>query len=250
MTTEVTTSTVPSVWTMLVSIIDRPRQTFEAVVSHPRRKWVLPLVLAAITAIILAWVAAPYTAEMAQNTTLQQLTQNKMTPDEAQKVLDQTAQFRTPMFLGLVGSVTGALMVGIVWVAMAGLFYFLSLVVGAEELTFGTVFNVVAWSSIPLTLRNLVQAAVIGILGKFPVYAGLSALQASGDNLKDAGNPLFALLTFADIFWLWHFSLLVIGLAVCTKFSRKKAFFIALIYALIAIGLAVGATFLSRGGAS
>ncbi len=249
MTTDVTTQTVSSVWAMLISIIDRPRQTFETAVSHPRWKWVLPLVLAIIAAVILAWVSAPYSAELAQQATQTQLTQSGMTPDEAQKVMAQTAQFRTPMFLGLVGSITGALMVGIIWAAMAGLFYFLSLVVGAEDLSFGAVFNVVAWSSIPLTLRSFVQAAVIGIFGKFPIYAGLSALQASGDNLKDAGNPLFAALSFADIFWLWHFILLVIGLAVCTKFSRKKTFFIVLIYALIAIGLAVGTTFLSRGGA-
>jgi len=249
MTTEVTTQAPPSIWAMLISIIDRPRQTFEAVTVHPRWKWVLPLVLAIVGAVIVAWISAPYSAEMAQQATLKQLTQSGMAPTEAQKMMEQTAQFRTPMFLGLVGSVTGALMVGIVWAAMAGLFYFLSLVVGAEELSFATVFNVVAWSSIPLTLRSFVQAAAIGILGKFPIYTGLSALQASGDTLKDAGNPLLAALTFADIFWLWHFGLLVIGLAVCTKFSRTKAFFIALIYALVSIGLAVGATFLSRGGA-
>ena len=247
MTTDVTTSDVPSVWTLLISIIDRPRRTFEAVITRPRWKWVLPMVLAVIAVAILAWVSAPHTAELAQETTMSQLTQSGMTPDEAQKMMDSTAQFRTPLFLGLVGSITGALMVGIIWAAMAGLFYFLSLVVGAEELTFGAVFNVVAWSSIPLTLRNLVQAAVIGILGKFPVYAGLSALQATGDTLKDAGNPIFALLTFADIFWLWHIALLVIGLAVCTKFSRTKAFFITLIYALLSIGLAIGGTFFSRG---
>ncbi len=249
MTTDAPTSKPFSVWAMLISIIDRPQQTFEAIVAHPRWKWVLPLVLAIIAVVILAWVSAPYSAEMAQQATQTQLTQSGMTPDEAQKVMEQTAQFRTPMFLGLVGSVTGALMVGIVWAAMAGLFYFLSLVVGAEELTFISVFNVVAWSTIPLTLRNFVQAAVIGIMGKFPVYSGLAALQATGDTLKDAGNPLLAALTFADIFWLWHFGLLVIGLAVSTKFSRTKAFLIALIYALLAIGIAVGATFLSRGGA-
>jgi len=198
-----------------------------------------------VATIIVVWVSAPHTAELAQQATQAQLAQNGMTPDEAQKVMEKTAQFRTPLFLGLVGSATGAIMIAIIWAAMAGLFYFLSLVVGAEELTFATVFNVVAWSTIPLTLRNFVQAAVIGIWGKFPIYTGLAALQASGDTLKDAGNPLFAALTFADIFWLWHFGLLAIGLAVCTKFSRTKAFFIALIYALISIGIAVGTTFLS-----
>ncbi len=243
MDAQVTTQS-PSVWCLLISIVDKPQQTFTDLAVNPRLKWVLPLVLAIAAALFTVWISAPHTAEMAQQASLQQLTQNGMSPTEAQKMLDQTARFRTPLFLGIVGSVTGILFLAIIWVAMAGLFYFVSLVAGAE-LNFGSVFTVVAWSSLPLTLRGFVQGALIAATGRFPIYTGLSALQATGDTLKDAGNPLLVLLSFVDIFWLWHIALLVIGVAVAAKFSRLKAFLIVLIYALLSIGLATGVTLLS-----
>jgi hypothetical protein len=93
----------------------------------------------------------------------------------------------------------------------------------------------------------LVQTILILTTGRFPLYTGLAALQVSGDALQDARNPMIALLSFADIFWIWHIILLTIGLAVATKFSRGKAFFIVLVYALLSIGLGVGATLLGAG---
>lgn len=245
-----TTETVvpsPSVWSLLVSIIDRPRQTFAAVVEHPRWKWALPLVIAIIGVAVAAIISAPHTAEISELAVKTQLANSGLSGSDLQDALDQSARFRSPGFLAATGAVTGALFLPIGWLLMGGLFYFLSLVIGADELKFGTVFNVVAWATIPLALRNIVQSAAIGLLGKFPVYTGLGALAASGDLTKDAGNWVLAVFSFADIFWLWHFGLLVIGLAVVTKFSRTKAFLLALVYALIAIGFAVGGTFLSGG---
>ncbi len=245
-----TTDTVvpaPSVWGLLLSIIDKPRETFTAVVEHPRWKWALPLVLAIIGVIVAAIVAAPHTAEISELAVKNQLANSGMSASEMKDALEQSARFRSPGFLALVGAITGSIFTPIVWLAAGGLFYFLALVIGADELKFGAVFNVVAWASIPLALRNLVQSAAIGILGKFPVYTGLGALVASGDIAQDSGNTMLAVLSFADVFWLWHFVLLVIGLGVVTKFSRMKSIVIALVYAAISIGLAVGGTLLSGG---
>ena len=231
------------VWGMLVSIVDRPADTFAALLAHPRRKWILPLALALVVAIASAGVTAPHSARLAEQTTMQQFTQSGMSPQEAQDMLARTARFRSPLFLGITGAVTGMIGLVVVWVATAAVLYFVSLVAGAE-FTFGATFLVVAWSNLPLVLRSLIQTVIIGVTGRFPIYTGLAALQTTGDVFKDAKNPLIPLLSFADIFWLWYILLLVIGLAVATKFSRLKAFFIVLVYALLAIGLSVGLTML------
>jgi len=233
-----------SSWSLLLSIIDKPRQAFEVAVTHPRWKWALPILLSIIATVAIVWITVPYSADIAHEATIQQLQQNGMSPSEIERTLEQTAKFQTAEFLGIVGSVTGILFLGIVWLAMAGLFYFVSLVIGADELNFSSVFNVVAWASIPLTLQQLVQGALISITGKFPFYTGLAALQASGDIMRDSKNPLIAALSFADIFWIWHFVLLVIGIGVATKFSRKKSILVALVYAVLSIGLTTGITYL------
>jgi len=244
--TDSTPAEVPAprpVWGMLVSIVDRPADTFAALLAHPRWKWILPLALGLLVAVASAWVVAPHSARIAEQATMQQFTQSGMSPEEAQDMMAQTARFRTPLFLGISSAITGAIGLVIVWVAAAAVLYFVSLVAGAE-FNFGATFLVVAWSNLPIILRSLVQTVIIGVTGRFPVYSGLAALQTTGDTLKDSANPMIALLSFADVFWLWHIFLLVIGLAVATKFSRRKAFFIVLVYALLSIGLSVGLTML------
>lgn len=236
-----------SVWSSLVSIIDKPAATFAGLTAHSRLKWVLPLVLAVVMIVFNAWVTAPHSSELAKKAAVQQMTQSGLTPDQIEQATEQTARFQSPTFLGIVGSITGSLFIAIAWLAGAALLYFVSLVAGAE-FTFGSVFAVMAWSTIPTTLRSLVQGTLIAITGKFPVYTGLAALQVSGDVLADSRNPMIALLSFADIFWLWHIFLLVIGMAVATQFSKIKAFWIVLIYAAASIGLGVGSSFLSRLG--
>jgi len=234
-----------SVWSALVSIIDKPASTFASVVAHPRLKWVLPLVLTVVMIVFNAWVTAPYSSELAKKAAVQQMAQSGLTPDQIEQANEQAARFQSPTFIGIVGSISGSLFVAIAWLAGAALLYFVSLVAGAE-FTFGSVFAVMAWSTIPTALRSLVQGVLIAITGKFPVYTGLAALQVSGDVLADSRNPMIALLSFADVFWLWHIALLVIGMAVATQFSKIKAFWIVLIYAAASIGLGLGSSFLSR----
>ncbi|MFQ5421990.1 MAG: YIP1 family protein [Anaerolineae bacterium] len=239
-----------SVWSYLVGIIDKPHSTFTGLLVNPRLKWVLPLVLALLVAVVSVWVAVPHSSEIARQATIQQLNESGMSPEQMDEALAQTARFQSPLFLGIVGSVAGVAGLVIIWLVVAGLFYFLSLVAGAE-FNYGAAFVVVAWASLPVTLRSLVQTVLIAVTGKFPIYTGLAALQVSGDVLKDSANPMIGLLSFADIFWIWHLVLLVVGLAVATKFSRVKAAMIVLLYAVLSVGLTVGLTMLGavfRGG--
>ena len=235
-----------NVWRLLVGLVDRPAGTFGALLAYPRLKWVLPLILAVLFTVANTWASAPYASELAQKAAEQQLSGAGMSPEDMQAAMAQTAFFTSPVGIGVIGSITGALFLAIVWVAVAALLYFVSLVAGAET-NFGSVFVVFAWSSLPIALRSLVQAVLILATGRFPLYTGLSALLVSGNTLQDARNPMISLLSFADIFWIWHIILLTIGLAIATRFSRGKAFVIVLLYALLSIGLGVGATLLSAG---
>jgi len=227
----------------LLSIIDKPRLTFTNLVAIPRLKWVLPVVLSLLILVIGVWVTAPYSSELAREAAERQWQTMRLSPEQIEEFRAQAFRFNSPIAIGILGSIFGAMWLLVVWLVTSTLFYFVSIVAGVE-LKFGSVFVVVTWSALPLTLRSLIQTGYTTITGNFPLYPGLAALQVSGDMLKDSANPLIALLGFIDPFWIWHVILLIIGLSVVTKFSKTKSFFILLIYVLLSIGLATGRTLL------
>lgn len=225
-----------SIFKNLISMIDRPTEAFANLIAYPRWQWLLPLLLIYSIIITTAWVTAPYSSEVARKSSEQQLIQSGISAEEMEEVMAQTEQFTSPTFLGIVSSITGPLFITLAWVVGAAIIYFLALVAGAD-FNYSTVFIVLAWSNLPNILGGLVQVILIFITGKFPVYTGLAALAVTGDATKDGLNPLITLLSYADIFWIWHIVLLIIGLAVATKFTRMKAFGIVAVYILANIGL-------------
>jgi hypothetical protein len=93
----------------------------------------------------------------------------------------------------------------------------------------------------------LVQAGFTLAAGRAIQYPGLSALVATGDLMKDGRNPLLTLLAGIDLFWLWHLLLVVVGLSVVARFGRAKATVLTLVYAALALALAVLPTLLFGG---
>jgi hypothetical protein len=144
---------------------------------------------------------------------------------------------------GLVGG-TIALLIGIV--GQAALLYFGALIAGGE-VDFGPVFTVSAWTRLPLALRSLVRALFVAVSGRSPQMLGLAALAASGDMLQDARNPLVVLLSQADLFWLWHLLLVVLGVAVVARFSRVKSVILTVVYAIVSLAVVVIPTMLFAG---
>lgn len=231
-----------SVWNIMLNLIDKPQKAFTTLVIYPRLKWILPLILAIVVSIINIAVTTPYSIALQEKAGRQQMADMGMSPEEVDKAMDSSAIFRTPAVVIGLGSVSGILMTALVWAAAAAVIYFLSLVTGAEELKFSSVFTVYSWSTLPTTLQALVMAIMMIVSKKFPVYTSLAVLQATGDIMKDSKNLVHSLLMFVDPFWFWHIFLLVVGVAVVTKFSRAKSALITLVYILLSIGLSVGLT--------
>lgn len=232
------------IWQNLIGIIDKPRETFQNLMINLGWSWVIPFILTILVTIATVWVMAPYTSEMTIKSTQQQLIQSGMSPDEIEKAMSQTNQLMSPTFFRIIGSVVGPITVLIGWLIGGAILYFMGLIAGGE-FNFKAVFTVFAWSNLPLMLRTLVQTILTGITGKFPLYTGLAALVITGNTLEDTTNPLVALLSFADIFWIWHIILLVIGLSVAGKVSRGSAFFITAVYILVSVSFTVGQTLLA-----
>lgn len=233
-----------SVWAALPGIVDQPASTFRRLMVAPRWKWVLPLVITVVIGIVASWLVAPYASALAEEATQAQFAQAEMSPEQAEALMAQSAQFRSPTFIALTGAIASLVITPIQWLLGATVLYFVTIVAGSE-LRFNHTFVMVAWAALPIALQNLVQSLFSMIGDVYPTYPGLSALVATGQQLQDAGNPWIPVLGFVNIFWFWHIFLLIVGLSVIANISRFKAFWVVFIYTALAIGLAVVPTLLT-----
>ena len=236
LTTETTPNTVSQpLGQLFLGIIDRPAATFQAVLA--RRKWWMwaaPLALLLVCLTLMMVVRTPYDTELARQQMERQLA--SMPADQAEAARERMETFMSfPVRLAS-GLIVAALMVLIGVLAQAAVLYFGALVAGGE-VTFGPVFNMSAWTRAPVAVSYLVQSGFMLVAGRAINAPGLSALVASGDFVKDAQNPLFTLLGRLDLFWLWHLFLVVVGLAVAARFSRRKALVLTLIYAALSLAV-------------
>lgn len=224
-------------WRLLFGMIDAPADTFKQVLAR-RRWWVwaLPLVLVLLSLAVLTVASAPFTLELAREQAQRQLA--SMPAEQAEAARAMMEQSLSMPYMIIMGLVSGLIMLVLAVLAQATFLYF-GTVVSGGEVEFGPVFTLSAWSRLPFVIHFLTQAGYVAFTGRIIEYQGLSFLVRSGDLLQDARNPMFALLSQVNIFWLWHLLLIVVGLAVAARFSRAKALVLVLLYAALALGLSV-----------
>ena len=235
------------VWQLLFGIVDRPAATLGAVLA--RRKWwmaVVPLLIVFVCMALMSAARAPHDAELARQQTQRQL--ESMPPEQAKAaqaggVMDTFTSVPVILAMSVVGGLI-ALLIGVL--AQAAVLYFGALITGGE-VNFGQVFTMSAWTRLPSAFSALVQAGFTLAAGRAIQYPGLSALVATGDLMKDGRNPLLTLLAGIDLFWLWHLLLVAVGLSVVARFGRAKATVLTLVYAALALALAVLPTLLFGG---
>lgn len=226
----------PSLGALLVSLIDKPGDTFRVLAA--RRgiwRWLLPVLISFLALAVLALVQTPYTMEIARQQAEQQLA--AMPPEQAEAARQSMAfGFSFPFMLGTT-LVSGLLALIVILLIQAAFFYFGGLLLGGSEMTFGAIFTMTVWARLPLALGALVLAGFIAVSGRFIQYPGLAFLATSGDVMQDAANPMIALLSGVDLFWAWNLILLIIGLTVVARLSRIKAILLVVIFAALSLGV-------------
>lgn len=220
---------------LLVSIIDRPAVTMRHVGKKPGWAWLMPALLALVGLVVFSIAAAPLTSELALRQAQQQMA--SLPPQQAEQMANQIERFTSPTWVAGFSIVSGLVTLAMVWLVWAGVLYFLGLVAGGEA-SFAQSFAILTWSWLPYSLRNLILAAYVAYSNKM-INQGLSFLVATGDQIKDAANWLYALLSQIDLFYLWHLILVIVGLAAVGRFSKTKATIVGLIYLAMTTALAL-----------
>ena len=137
------------------------------------------------------------------------------TPEMQNNYMQAQQATQGPVFLyiiPMIGSLTG-LWLG--WLLLAGLLHFGSTLLGGRG-SMQSALNIVAWSSLPFAVRDVLRILFMLAAGHAIVSPGLSGFTSTPGFIAQ-------LLTRVDIFLIWQVVLLMIGFALADGLPRGKA---------------------------
>jgi hypothetical protein len=197
-----------------------PRRAFDRVVSASG-VWLTPILILSLTAIIGALVAGSLRQAAAQSG------QVNLPPDFQYYSPEQQAQFQqamsatsSPVFLYIFPALVALSRVWIGWLLVGGLLHLVMTLLGGRGDT-GAAMNLVAWAALPFAVRDLVRIAAMLSSKQLIASPGLSGFAPVGEGF----GTLFltGLLGAVDLYLVWYFLLLVLGVRLGNGINRPKA---------------------------
>ncbi len=224
----------PSFWQILVDVIVRPTDAFAILARMQGVRWLFPAVLLIVANLFALFVGTPYLAEEAQRQFQLQLA--TLPPEQAEVVQQQAGRLVSPVALMISGSLSAVVILGLMWLLMSGILYFLVLVAGGEA-TFSVAWSLAPWITLPAVFRALLEAAWIYVHQELLQYPGLTFLINSGNLIADKRNPLFPVLAQIDPFAIWYAVLVYAALRGGFNLQRHTAVILTVVYLAIMLGI-------------
>jgi Yip1 domain len=223
-----------------IGIITAPRETFASVVAHPR--WLGMLVL--ITVMVAFFSALPMTTEAGKEATLDQqvkgmesfgMTVNDQQYENMRRGL-RFAPYTTAGFIVVFSPIFTVIIAGI-------LFGIFSAAMGGEA-SFKQVFTVLVHAGVISSLQSVFTGPLNYFRGAVSSATNLAVLLP----MIDPKSFLGRVLAMTDLFFLWYFLVLAIGLGVL--YRRRTQPIAMTLYGIYAVIVIVAAAVMSRlGGA-
>lgn len=214
----------------LVPTLLHPRQTLAEIAAQTRGVWFAPILVLTLVALTAAVVGG--SVKQASGIGGGVPVEGAM-PPESYYTPEQQAQFEqamagtsSPVFLYVFPAILGILGVWFGWLLVSGILHLMLTLMGGRS-TFGVTANIVAWGSLPLALRGLVQS-IFMLVEKQPIPGpGLSGfISPVGGTLLIIVGQMLALI---DLYLIWQIILLVIGVRVSSALTRTRAWVSVLI---------------------
>lgn len=184
--------------------------------SESRATWITPMLVLSITAILVVVVAGYLKSRAAL---LGEISLPRdwqyWTPDMQNNYMQAQQATQGPVFMYIIPLLSSLAGLWLGWLLLAALLHFGSTLVGGRG-SMQSALNVVAWSSLPFAVRDLLRIVFMLSVGHVINSPGLSGFSTSAGFVSQ-------LLTRADIFLIWNVILLVIGFAIADGLTQGKA---------------------------
>jgi hypothetical protein len=216
------------------AVFFKPRQIFTTIAETNRSVWLTPILVLSLTALLAAGVAGPIKQQIAVAGGLPLPQDFQYWGPEQQAQFMQAAQAtQNPVFFYVFPAISALGAVWIGWLLVSGLLHLTLTTLGGRGTT-TSALNLVAWSALPLALRDLVRAGSMLATKSLIETPGLAGFAPEG-----AGFNLYLtnLMRLVDVYIIWHIVLLVIGVSRANGLPVRRAFGGVLFTILVALGL-------------
>jgi hypothetical protein len=211
----------PNVFEQIIGVFLSPTKTFQAIDEKPN--YLVPLILVILISIVIAYAIMPSIMPAQMEKQREKLVERGMNDEEIDQALATGEKFGS--IFGIVGAGVSPI---IMLLIAAGLLMFVCSVILGGITSFVKVFSIMTYSWLISLVGSLVKIPLI-VKQKTPDIHFSPATFWPEDTAK---NFLYHFLKSFDIFSIWQYIVLAIGVAVIYKFSNQKA------------GIAVGFLFL------
>jgi len=210
-------------------ILFKPRKTIEDIAEKEHAVWIAPLVALMITALILVLVSSPLVGASSQGVSDPEMFEY-YNPEQQQQYQDAVNMGVSPVVtvvFPLVGKIIG---IWLGWILLGSIFH-LSLTLNGSRSSSRSALNIVAWSSVPFLLKDIVQIIAILVTRQLISQPGLSGFIAEG--VTGFNSYLAALLALVDLYLIWQIVLMGIGAMKISGLKTGKAWLATLIAVVI-----------------
>lgn len=202
-------------------VLFRPRRAFQRISSSPTATWLTPLLILTCLVLISTLLSGRLKNQAAMSGEI------TYPPDYQYYTPEQQAQYtqaiqstQGPVFVYVLPAIVSLLGVWIGWLILGGILHLITTLFGGRGST-AISMNIVAWGSLPIGVRALVQILYILVSKNLITNPGLSGFSPTGDS----GWVLFLgqLLRLIDIYVVWQIILLILGIRLSTALSTAKS---------------------------
>lgn len=196
----------------LWKVLFEPKATFEGL--REKSPWVLPFVIGIILIMAFTWFTWPY--QIDQRAEIFRMNENLPAEAKAQ-IMDRMAEMRDDPSMVQVS--LSAVFVAIFTLIGAGIWLMVGNVALGGNATFKQIWSMFNYAGMVSVVGVAVKWLMISMKGTMSVYTSLALL---APNLPQTSYTFLA-LNGVDIFSIWLFIVIGIGLATVCKVAPKKA---------------------------
>jgi hypothetical protein len=224
-------------------VIFRPRRAFQRISSYTTATWITPLLVLSCLIVINTLVSGRFKNQAAM------MGEVSYPPDYQYYTPEQQAQYtqaiqstQGPVFVYVLPAIASLLGVWIGWLILGGILHLVTTLLGGRGST-AISMNIVAWGSLPIAVRALVQILYMLLSKNLISNPGLSGFSPTGDS----GWVLFIgqLLRLIDIYVIWQILLLILGIRMSTALSTTKSASGVILTVVIILAIQAGVFYLA-----
>jgi hypothetical protein len=214
-------------------IVSKPGETMPGIALNGKTIWLFPLLVLMVSGLILTLI----TASIKNQTSISFDVPPDMEyyPEEYQDqfndVMAQNNGFVRTTLFPLIGKWVG---LWLNWLILSVILMVVMLLSG-NQLEWSNVFNLVAWSSIPFVIRDVVQSIYLMVSNRLISSPGLSGFGFS----EAQGFSLFItiILGFLDVYLFWQLMLILKGYRAMTHTALWKSILTLLVTFMLFLSL-------------